>query len=69
MLIKIKVIPNSKKDGIIKRKDDKFEDRVKEKAEEGRANRKVIKVLANYFKIDESKIRLVKVFKERKFLR
>jgi uncharacterized protein YggU (UPF0235/DUF167 family) len=37
MLIKIKVIPNSKKDGIIKRKDDKFEDRVKEKAMNGRA--------------------------------
>jgi uncharacterized protein YggU (UPF0235/DUF167 family) len=42
---------------------------VKEKAEEGRANRAVVKVLANYFKIDESKIRLVKGFKERKFLR
>jgi uncharacterized protein YggU (UPF0235/DUF167 family) len=39
---------------------------VKEKAEEGRANRAVIKVLDNYFKIDESKIRLVKGFKERK---
>jgi uncharacterized protein YggU (UPF0235/DUF167 family) len=40
--------------------------KVKEKAEEGRANRAVIKVLANYFKIDESQIRLVKGFKERK---
>jgi uncharacterized protein YggU (UPF0235/DUF167 family) len=38
---------------------------VKGKAEEGRANRAVIKVLANYFKIDESKIRLAKGFKER----
>jgi uncharacterized protein (TIGR00251 family) len=65
MLIKIKVIPNSKKDGIIKRKDDKFEDRVKEKAMNGRANRAVIRMLANYFKIDESKIRLAKGFKER----
>jgi uncharacterized protein len=55
-----------KKEEIVKRKDDEFEVKVKEKAEEGRANRAVIKVLANYFKIDESKIRLVKGFKERK---
>jgi uncharacterized protein YggU (UPF0235/DUF167 family) len=39
--------------------------RVKEKAEEGRANNAVIKVLANHFKVDESKIRLIKGFKER----
>jgi uncharacterized protein (TIGR00251 family) len=65
MLIKVKVFAGSEKDEIIKKKDDEFEVRVKEKAEEGRANRAVIKVLANYFKIDESKIRLVKGFKER----
>jgi len=39
--------------------------KVKEKAEEGRANRGVIKVLAYYFKIDESMIKLVKGFKTR----
>jgi uncharacterized protein YggU (UPF0235/DUF167 family) len=54
-----------KKHGIIKRKDNKFEDRVKEKAMNGRANRAVIRMLANYFKIDESEIRLIKGFKER----
>ena len=31
----------------------------------GRANRAVIRMLANYFKIDESEIRLIKGFKER----
>jgi len=65
MLIKVKVFAGSEKDKIIKKKDDEFEVRVKEKAEQGRANRAVIKVLANYFKIDESKIRLIKGFKER----
>jgi len=39
--------------------------RVKEKAKKGRANRAVIKVLANYFKVDESKIKLIKGSKER----
>jgi uncharacterized protein len=69
MLIKVKFTPNSKKYEILKKKDDEFEVKMKEKAEEGRANRAVIKVLADYFKVDESKIRLVKGFKERKFLR
>jgi uncharacterized protein len=53
MLIKIKVFPLSKKEEIVKKKDDEFEVRVREKAEKGKANRTVIKVLANYFKIDE----------------
>ena len=66
MLIKVKVFAGCKRDEIVKKKNDEFEVRVKEKAEEGRANRAVIKVLANYFKIDESKIRLVKGFKGRK---
>jgi uncharacterized protein YggU (UPF0235/DUF167 family) len=35
------------------------------KAEEGRANSVMIKVLADYFKIDESRIRLIKGFKTR----
>jgi len=48
LLIKVKVFPNSKKDEIVKKKDDEFEVKVKEKAEEGRANNAVIKVLANY---------------------
>jgi uncharacterized protein (TIGR00251 family) len=65
LLIKVKVFADSKKDGIIKRKDAEFEVRVKEKAKEGRANRAVIKILANYFKIEESMIRLIKGFKER----
>jgi uncharacterized protein (TIGR00251 family) len=65
MLIKVKVFPEAKEEGIVKRADDEFEVRVKEKAEEGRANRAVIRMLANYFKISESKIRLIKGFKER----
>jgi uncharacterized protein (TIGR00251 family) len=65
MLIKVKVFPGCKKYEILKKKDDEFEVRVKEKAEEGRANRAVIKVLADYFRVDELKIKLIKGFKER----
>ena len=65
MLIKVKVFPEAKEEGVVKRADDEFEVRVKEKAEKGRANKAVIRMLANYFKISESKIRLIKGFKER----
>jgi uncharacterized protein (TIGR00251 family) len=65
MFLKVKVFAGCKKEEIVKKKDDEFEVRVKEKAEKGKANRAAIKVLANYFKIDESKIRLVKGSKER----
>jgi hypothetical protein len=65
MFLKIKVFPNYKKEEIMQKSDDEFEVRVKEKAEEGKANKAVIKVIANYFKVDESKIKLIKGFKER----
>ena len=65
MLIKVKVFPNSKKEEIIKKSEDSFEVRVKEKPEKGKANREVVRVLSSYFKIPESKIRLVKGFKKR----
>ena len=65
MLIKVKVFPNSKKEEIIKKSEDSFEIRVKEKPERGEANREVVRVLSSYFKIPESKITLVKGFKKR----
>jgi uncharacterized protein (TIGR00251 family) len=65
MFLKVKVFTSAKKDEIVKLKDDEFEVRVREKAEKGKANRAVIKVIANYFKVDESRIKLVKGFKER----
>jgi uncharacterized protein YggU (UPF0235/DUF167 family) len=38
MFIKVKVSPGCKRDEIVKKKDDEFEVKVKEKAEEGREN-------------------------------
>lgn len=65
MLIKVKVFPNSKEDEIIKNSEDSFEVKVKEPPVMGMANRAIVRALAFYFKISESKIRLVKGFKER----
>jgi len=39
MLIKVKVFAGSEIDEIVKKKNDEFEMRVKEKSEEGRANK------------------------------
>jgi len=65
MLIKIKVLPNSKKQGIIKKSEDSFEVRVKAKPIEGKANKEMIEVLSCYFKIPEKKIRLIRGFRQR----
>jgi len=65
MLIKVKVFPNSKKEEIIKKSEDSFEIKVKEKPEKGRANREVVRILSFYFKIPESRIRLIRGFKKR----
>ena len=65
MLIKVKVFPNSKKQEIIKKSEDSFNVKVKEKPIKGHANREVKKVLTSYFKISESRIKLIKGFKQR----
>lgn len=65
MLIKVKVFPNSESQEIIKKAEDSFEIRVKEKPIRGLANKAVIKALSLYLKVPVSRIRLVKGFKEK----
>jgi hypothetical protein len=65
MLIKVKVFPESKEEDIIKKSENSFEVRVKEKPERGLANMAVISLLAYYFEIPRGKIRMIKGFRER----
>lgn len=65
MLIKVKVFPNSKKEEIIEKSEDSFEVKVKAKPVKGEANREAIKVFASYFKVPQSKIRLIRGFKQK----
>ena len=65
MLIKVKVFPRAKKQGIIKKSNDSFEIKVKEKPLKGQANKAVINLLSFYFKIPKEKIRLIKGFRQR----
>ncbi|MCJ7655996.1 MAG: DUF167 domain-containing protein [Dehalococcoidia bacterium] len=55
MKIRVKVIPNSKVEGVV-REGDGFLVRVKEPAKEGKANRAVIKLLAAYFKAPQRQV-------------
>jgi len=65
MLIKVKVFPSSKIEKIIKKSEDSFEVRVKEKAEKGRANQRTRELLSKYFNIPEEKVKLIKGFRQR----
>jgi len=65
MLIRVKVFPKSKKDEIIRKRENSFEVRVKEKAEQGKASEKVLQILARYFEIEKNKFNLVKGGKSR----
>ncbi len=65
MLIKVKVFPASKKEKIIKKKEDSFEVKVKEKPIRGEANKAVIDILSNFFNVSRNKVKLIKGFKQR----
>jgi hypothetical protein len=64
MLIKVKVFPNSKKEEIIRKSKDSFEIRVREKPVMGRANKEAIRITASYFGVSESKVRIIRGFKQ-----
>lgn len=66
MIIQVKVLPNSKKCNIEKTEDSSFRVRVDVPAEDGRANRRLIEIFSDYFKVEKSSISILKGFKSRK---
>lgn len=65
MLIKVKVTPEADEAEVVKKAEDEFKVKVKEKPERGKANKAVLHVLADYFDLDKGDIRLVKGGKRR----
>jgi len=53
--IRVKVMPNSKVEEVLE-EGDGFLVRVKEPAKEGKANRAVIKLLADYFRVPQRQV-------------
>jgi len=64
VIIRIKVTPQSKTEGIV-REEEIFLVRVKEPPKEGKANRAVIKLLADYFKVSQGQITITSGFSSR----
>ena len=64
MKIRVKVVPNSKVEGVIK-EGDGFLVRVKEPAKEGKANRAVIKLLAEHFEVSQRQVIILSGFRSR----
>jgi uncharacterized protein (TIGR00251 family) len=62
--IRVKVIPNSKVEGVIK-EGDGFLVRVKEPAKEGKANRAVVRLLAGHFGVSQRQVVISSGFKSR----
>jgi hypothetical protein len=62
--IQVKVKPNSKTEEVSQERDS-FVVKVKEPPKEGRANQAVIKLLAEYFSVPQSQVRILSGFKSR----
>jgi uncharacterized protein len=64
MKIRVRVKPNSKIEEVVK-EDDIFLVRIKEPAKEGKANRATIKLLADYFRVQQRQITITAGFGSR----
>jgi uncharacterized protein (TIGR00251 family) len=64
MKVSVKVFPNSKTEEVVK-EGDRFLVRVKEPAKEGKANRAVVRLLAEHFGVSQGSIIIVSGFKNR----
>ncbi len=60
MLIKVYVTPNAREARVVKVSDDYFEVRVDERAVGGRANKRLLELLAEHFKVQKSRISILK---------
>ena len=65
MLIKVKVFPNSKKEELVLKEEDRFEIKIKEKPIQGMANQRILEILAEYLNTSIDKIRIIKGLKRR----
>ena len=64
MLIRVRVIPGSRSEGV-SREGDLLVVRVREPPKGGRANRRVIELLSEYFGVPKSKVEIVRGHRSR----
>jgi len=56
MLIRVHVTPNAREAKVVKVSEDNFEVRVDERPMGGRANKRLVEILAEHFKVQKSRI-------------
>ncbi|MBI1978530.1 MAG: DUF167 domain-containing protein [Candidatus Aenigmarchaeota archaeon] len=65
MLFSLKVIPNSKKLEIMRFGENEYKIKLDVHATEGKANIKLIQVIADYFHVPKSSVSIIRGFKSR----
>jgi uncharacterized protein len=65
MLIRVRVTPNARVANVTKIGDASFEVKVNERAEGGKANKRLLEILSEYFNVPKSKISIVSGAKSR----
>ena len=65
MLIRVYVTPNAREARVVKVSNNYFEVRVDEMAVGGRANKRLLEILAEHFKVQKSRISILKGTKTR----
>ncbi|MDG6906573.1 MAG: DUF167 domain-containing protein [Nitrososphaerota archaeon] len=63
--IKVRVTPNARKVEVSRLGDSEFEVKVDARASEGKANKRLIEILSEYFKVSKSRVRILKGQKSR----
>lgn len=59
MLIRVRVTPNAKRARVTKVAETSFEVKVDARAEDGRANRRLLEILSEHFDVPKSKVSIV----------
>ncbi|HEY4686710.1 MAG TPA: DUF167 domain-containing protein [Candidatus Subteraquimicrobiales bacterium] len=65
MKIAVNVVPNAKQAGVLEESENNFRVKVDAPPKEGKANKRLIEILAQYFDVAKSKIKIVKGEKSR----
>ncbi len=60
MIIRVRVLPNSRSEAVLKTGEGRYKVKVREKALDGKANAAVVDALAGYFGVRRSGVRVVK---------
>ncbi len=58
-VLRVRVVPNARRASVVKIDDKTFEVKVDERAERGRANRRLLEIMSEYLGVPKSKLVLV----------